>query len=49
MRNANYPLYGLTLAASLAMCGAQAASLKEAADALGAAKGKSIEFAGTGR
>jgi glyoxylase-like metal-dependent hydrolase (beta-lactamase superfamily II) len=49
MRNANYPLYGLTLAASLAVCAAQAASLKEAADALGVTKAKSIEFAGAGR
>jgi glyoxylase-like metal-dependent hydrolase (beta-lactamase superfamily II) len=49
MRTATYSLYGLTLAASLTFGAAQAASLKEAADALGAANTKTIEFSGTGR
>jgi len=49
MRIATLPALGLTIALSATAVAAQAASLKEAADALGAAGIKSIEYSGTGR
>jgi hypothetical protein len=49
MRKAKSPLYGLTLAMTMAVCSAHAASLQEAASTLGAANTKSIEFSGSGR
>ena len=49
MRKAISPFYGLTLAMTMAVCSAHAASLREAATALGAANTKSIEFSGSGR
>ena len=49
MQITNTTLLGLTLAATMAMSSAQAASLQEAASALGAADVKSIEFSGSGQ
>ncbi len=49
MRKAISPFYGLTLAMTMAVWSAHAASLQEAATALGAASTKSIEFSGSGR
>ncbi|MGA3063705.1 MAG: MBL fold metallo-hydrolase [Methylocystis sp.] len=49
MQRTNTTLLGLTLAATMAMSSAQAASLQEAASALGAADVKSIEFSGSGQ
>lgn len=49
MRTAILPLVGLTLALSGTALSAHAASLKEAADLLGASNTQSIEFSGTGR
>ncbi len=49
MQITNTTLRGLTLAATMAMSSAQAASLQEAASALGAVDVKSIEFSGSGQ
>jgi len=48
MRKLNVPLTGLTLTLTLAVCSAQAASLQEAATALGVAGTQSIEYSGSG-
>jgi glyoxylase-like metal-dependent hydrolase (beta-lactamase superfamily II) len=49
MHRTIFPLSTLTLTLTLALCSAQAASLQEAANALGVANTKSIEYAGSGR
>ena len=51
MRKAIIPIRGLTLAMTMTMavCSAQAASLQEAANALGVSGVKTIEFSGSGR
>jgi glyoxylase-like metal-dependent hydrolase (beta-lactamase superfamily II) len=49
MRIATLPALGLTIALSATALAAHAASLKETADALGAASTQSIEYSGTGR
>ncbi|WP_036260672.1 MBL fold metallo-hydrolase [Methylocapsa aurea] len=48
MQRAIIPIRGLTLAMTMAVCSAHAASLQEAASALGVAGVKSIEFSGSG-
>ncbi|MGH6646904.1 MBL fold metallo-hydrolase [Aquabacterium sp.] len=49
MRIATLPALGLTIALSATALAAHAASLKEAADVLGASTTQSIEYSGTGR
>ncbi|ACK49384.1 beta-lactamase domain protein [Methylocella silvestris BL2] len=49
MRKTIIPAYGLTLALTMALSAAQAASLQEAAKALGVDGVKTLEFSGSGR